>query len=205
MWLCMVVVAMTAGVGWSVVNDVNYIVEYFDYDGPQDVTVDSLAEPEIPRISASSDFKWGAMGNNTESGFAGSINLEVYDEEATPPSPGSRLRIGGNANSAGNYAYTIFDTNHVDPCVIPDVAVDLTDASAAIRLDVQNWSVDQPIIRYMIRDAAGDWFISDGTKAILTPGIVMWETDGQPWLVIDETAMGDILDALAPIRPTPTL
>ncbi|MHC4114321.1 MAG: hypothetical protein ACYSSL_03230, partial [Planctomycetota bacterium] len=198
MWLCMVVVAMTAGVGWSVVNDVNYIVEYFDYSGQQDQVIDSPSEPEVPRVMALSQLRWGALGDNSESGFARD-GIFVEARNTGEGTPGNRLQIDGPANSAGNYVYTIFDTNHLDPNIVEDHSVNLTDTKAAIRVYVQNWNIDSPTIQYMIRDAAGDWFKSYGSQAITTPGIWDWVNPAsKSWDVIDETAMDDILDALAP-------
>ena len=103
---------------------------------------------EVIRYSSSTGFGWGGYnaatsGSRDIQAITGSIDL---DDDATD-----------SANVVGSYVYTIFSDQGENT---PTHYIDITSVGATFKLMALQAANDQAV-RWLIRDANGDWYISE--------------------------------------------
>ncbi len=179
-----VMLCVATGMAPADTENAEILREYFVAAG--NGLIDGRGTPETPRqteLNNSHAFTWGGY-QRPDKAVGVSLN-------------GDAGRLHFDNGNPYTYAYTIFDSTGGNA---PDMAIDLGGERAAIEANKAGGS-NGWTFRFMIRDAAGNWYIADnemtgpdGTR------ILYLGTDGPgggavTWTAVDETA--GTLDLLA--------
>lgn len=137
-WIAILVLAAAGLQGWAQGYPENLTGTSF-YDGVDFSASSDIATPagvQTPVTSTSSGWQWGGFS-------AGTASIRVTT---------TQLVFDSNANKPGSYAYTLFSG--------ADRSIDLSGIAATFKIQATAAANNQRI-RWMVRDAAGNWFLSD--------------------------------------------